>query len=644
VQTDDNSRIEELKKSLYSRTAPDIRTRRKLRFEETEANVKTDWERPKEEPINPVLNQKYEDHSMSFFAKLLIFSVIFCLFAVGIGVYIFLNGANLISANNIDISVSGPVSVPGGMPVSFDITVTNKNNVDLQLVDLSVNFPAGAANPDNPSQELTAFRELIGDIPAGQSAHRTIKAIIFGEENAQKQIVTDVTYNVKGSSSSFTKEKSYDVLINSSPVLLTVSSFKEITSGQEFDLKVDIKSNSQEVLKNVLLSASYPFGFTYLSSDLKSSVDNTIWHIGDIPPGGDKKITIHGKVQGEDTDTRVFHFNVGAQSSKNTNVIGTEYMSVTQEIAIQKPFVTVNIALDDDTTNGNAVGRFDQPVRVTVSWFNNLSSAVSDAEVVVKLSGSAYDKTLVQPGSGYFRSATDDIVWNEQTTPGLTSLGAGESDVVSFSVTPRDLSTSNRSITNPTLMFSASVSGKRTQETGVSGTLTAIANRTDRIGTNISLSGRVVRNIGPFANTGPIPPKSEQKSTYTIIWTIDNTANVVNNVQVTAKLPPFVKWTGQVNPQTEDISINKDSGLITWNVGTIGTYTANSLSSKEVDFQVSVEPSVNQVGSIPTIIGDATLTGADTFTGASVNSSQSFLSTRFSTDPLYREGQETVVQ
>ena len=82
----------------------------------------------------------------SFFTKLLIGSVIFCLIAVGVGAYLFFNGKNLISADNIDVTIDGPVSVPGGEPVSFDIGIINKNNVDLQLVDMTVNFPAGTTN------------------------------------------------------------------------------------------------------------------------------------------------------------------------------------------------------------------------------------------------------------------------------------------------------------------------------------------------------------------------------------------------------------------------------------------------------------------------------------------------------------------
>ena len=101
---DEKNRIEELKKSLYSRNAPDVRTRRKLRFTPTESNVKTDWGGSEESRPTPILNQHYEDHSMSFFTKLLIGSLIFCVVAVGIGAYLFFNGANLISGDNINIA------------------------------------------------------------------------------------------------------------------------------------------------------------------------------------------------------------------------------------------------------------------------------------------------------------------------------------------------------------------------------------------------------------------------------------------------------------------------------------------------------------------------------------------------------------
>lgn len=642
---DDNSRIDELQKSLYSREAPDVRTRRKLRWSEKLSQVKTSWGKPAPDDVAPKeLNQHYEDHSMSFFTKLLIGSIIFCIVAVGIGAYLFFNGANLISANNIDIQISGPVSIPGGEPVSFDITSTNKNNVDLQLVDMTVNFPAGSTDPTDSTKSLQTYQKLIGDMASGASSKQTVQAIIFGEENTQKTISVTLAYSIKGSSAVFTKTQTYDVLINSSPISVSVSSFKQITSGQEFDLTVDLKSNSQETLKNVILKSEYPFGYTFLSANLPPQTDKATWKIGDIPPGADRSIVIHGKLQGEDSDTRVFHFTVGSGSQPGATQIATEYTSQSEDITIEKPFISLAVTVDSDQSSGDHVGQFDSPEQVTITWFNNLSTVASNVTVDAKLSGTAYDRTVVRPDFGFFRSSSDDIIWNQQTNKDLASVAPGASGSVTFNITPRDLSTSDSPVVNPNVQIAVSVSADRTQESNVSGDLTSAITKNIRISSNVSLSGRVVRSTGPFVNTGPIPPKADQTSTYTIIWTVDNTSSSVTNAQVTATLPPYVKWLGKINPANEDISYDQNSGLVTWNIGNISTYTLGSARRREADFQVSFQPSINQVGQSPTLVNTAKLTATDSYTATTLESDQDSLSTRFSTDPTYQNGQENVTR
>ena len=644
---DDKSYIEELKKTLYSRTAPDVRTRRKLRFTEStgEPEIKTDWEHPSQNPTEPVvLNKEYQDHKMSFFTKIFIASALFCLVAVGIGAYLFFNGANLISANNIDIHISGPVSIPGGVPVSFDILTTNKNNVDLKLVDMTVDFPAGATDPNNPGQPLQSYHKLIDSLAAGESDRQTVQAVIFGEENIQKQISVSLTYSVKGSTSIFTKKQTYDVLINSSPINVTVSSFKEITSGQTFEMKVTLKSNSQDSLRNVMLHATYPFGYNLISSSLPTLSDNATWKIGDIPAGGQRTVTLKGTLTGEDTDLRAFHFVVGAANPKDPKIIGTEYMSIEQDVTIQKPFISLSIAIDSDQADGDYIGTFDQSERVTINWFNNLPDAVSNVVIDAKISGSAYDKASIQPEQGYFNSGTDDIVWNQQTNRDLAKIAAGASGSVSFLIIPRDKSTAGHPVVNPTISISANVSGNRVQESNVPESLAAAVTKNIKISSNISLSGRIVRSVGPFANSGPIPPKADVPTSYTVIWDADNTANAAGNAKVTAKLPTYVKWLNVISPTSEDLTYDQNSGLITWNIGSVNTYTLSASQRREVSFQVSFLPSISQVGQSPIIVNTATLTAIDSFTGVSLTSVQDSLSTRFSTDPSYQGGNETVTR
>jgi hypothetical protein len=645
---EDKNRIEELKKSLYSRTAPDVRTRRKLRFGDINSQVSPKWDEPEEKPFEEQqLNSHYKDGSMSFLTKLLIGSGIFCILAVGIGLYLFLNGANLISGNNIDVAITGPVSIPGGEPVVFGIKITNKNNVDLQAVDMNVAFPPGATDPNDSSQSLTSYDQYIGDLTPGGATSTKASAIIFGEENTQKTITATFTYKVKGSSAIFTKVATYDVLINSSPITLSVSSFDSITSGQEFDMTVNLKSNSQDILKNVLLKGQYPFGYTYISANLPPLSDNATWKIGDIPPGGERTVVIHGKLQGENADTRVFHFLAGARSSTNTSVIGTQYGVVTQNVSIEKSFVSLGLSFDNDSSSGDYIGHFGAPVRVTLSWFNNLSVAVSNATISVDLSGSAYDKTKINPDLGYFDSAHDRIIWNQQTNPALANIGAGDTGTVTFLVTPTsNTAASANQMVNPNVVISANVSADRTQESGVSGNISAAVSRSIKVASNISLSGRLVRTIGPFANSGPIPPKAEQKTTYTVLWSVGNTTSSVSGVQVTATLPPYVSWVGPVSPDSENVTYDQNSGTITWNVGSISaaSVTNDPTKRREVAFQIAFTPSVTQVASSPTLVNQATLTATDDYTGASLTSQQDYLSSSFSTDPAYKGGDETVVQ
>ncbi len=647
---DDQNRIEELKKSLYTRGAPEVRTHRKLRFSDVNSGeVKSAWNEPVEKVEEPVvLNAEYKDHSMSILTKLLIGSVIFCIIAVCAGVYLFFNGANLISGNNISVVISGPVSIPGGEPVTFGIKVTNNNTIDLQLVDMSVAFPPGATNPNDPTQALTTYNQLLGDIPVGQATSTSISAIIFGEENIQKTITATLTYKVKGSSAIFTKVATYDVLINSSPVIVSVDSFISITSGQEFDITVNLKSNSQDVLKNLVLKGDYPFGFTYISSNLPALSDNATWKIGDIPLGGSRSIVIHGKLVGENTDTRVFHFTVGAKSSTNSSIIGTEYGAITQNISIEKPFITLTLGVNGDTSGADIVGKFNTAERMTLTWFNNLSTSVSNVQLAVNFAGTAYDKTGIQPDIGYFDSANNRIIWNQQTNPELAMVQAGGSGSVSFSMVPLGKSStdlnSNQSI-NPTISLSANVSADRTQDTGASGSLTATVNRLVKVASNVSLSGRVERSVGPFTNSGPIPPKAEQKTTYTISWIISNTTSSVSNAEVTATLPPYVTWLGNVSPTNENITYDPNSGAITWNAGTVTPNASmSSTNRREVDFQVSLQPSITQVGTSPTLVNQASLTATDDFTQAQLSSQQDYLTSSYSTDPVYKGGDETVVQ
>jgi hypothetical protein len=353
-------------------------------------------------------------------------------------------------------------------------------------------------------------------------------------------------------------------------------------------------------------------------------------------------VVIRGTLKGENTDARVFKFEVGAQSSSDPKAIGTPYMTAEQHITIEKPFISTQISIDNDEGTKDYPIEPGQQKRVKITWYNNLSTSVSNVQIVAKLSGTAYDRGAVFPDAGYYRSSDNQIIWNQQTNPELASVGAGESGSVTFGITPKANNTGTP-VVSPMITIAANITGDRTGQSGVP-TVTVAASRNIRVSSDVTLSGRIVRNIGPFTNTGPIPPKVDKITTYTVMWSVDNTSNPVSNAKVTATLPPNVKWVGPVSPATEDVSYDSNTNTVVWNVGTVSTFSRTTSKTRTVAFQVSIEPNIPQVGESPILINSATLTASDDFAGVKLSDKNDYLTTRFSTDSSFKSGDETVVR
>jgi hypothetical protein len=687
----DNDSIDLLEKSLYSRNAPQVRAGRHLHLRPKNYDVKDDWDHPKDTfehdfddaPMMAGFNTdddnddasdatstrgRYVKSHMSFFTKFLIASIIFFILCLGAGAYFVWRGADIISANNIDINLAGPVSISGGSPASFTVQVSNKNNVALQVVDMTVDYPPGTADPADPASPLKETQETLPDIASGGIGQQTIDAIFYGEANSQKTIQVTVNYRVAGSNATFTKEKDFSVLISSSPLTISATSFTQITSGQSFEIDVTVTSNSQTTIDSLLLKASYPFGFTFASATPKPvDTAHSVWAIGDLPAGGTAVIKIKGSLQGQDQEARVFNFSVGAaQVSTNTGgigntmaaqTIGTEYISGSDSITIAKPFLSLDLALDGDDTDSQYIGAFDTPETGQITWFNNTTNTIIDGEIDLNLSGTAFDKASVSPDQGFYDSGNSQIVWNQVTTPALASIGAGQSGTVTFTITPRNLSTQSYPITNPELNMALSAKGNQISESNVPTEIDSTVAKNILISSNVALSGQLVRSTGPFANSGPIPPVAQQQTTYTVVWTVYNTSNTLDGVQVAAILPPYVKWIGAISPTTANLSYNSTNGQVTWNIGNVSAYsgtggaTAGGTAgtsgtdgnSQQVAFQIGVTPGVDLVGQTPSVIGNAVLVARDDFTGASLTNTVQALTTRFSTDPTFNEGDETVL-
>lgn len=637
-EQDENKKdkIEEIKSALYSRDTDAITVKKRHDLKPKTEDANTDWQ------DNDL--QKESDFKFPYM-KILLGAVIFFLLTAGFAAYRFFGGSNLISGNNIDIIIRGPVSVAGGEILPLDIEVQNKNNVDLKVVDLKIEYPDGTRSPDDLSVPLTRYSDVLGDISIGKSEKRLVKAVLFGEENTKQDIKLTVEYRVPGSNAIFYKDKIYTVLISSAPVNLTVTGANEINANQKMDFNVDVVSNSLSVIKGLVLKVDYPFGFNFgTASPGPSQTDNSFWKIGDLEPGAKRTIRLTGSIEGQDGEQRVFRFTVGTPDKLDTKSVGTPFSIYTTTVSIKKPFIGVNLAINGNQSKEVVIDS-GNTAQASLAWQNNLPSQVYDVSIKVKLRGGILNKSSIQVNKGFYNSSDNSIVFNQDKNVSLASLAPGDGGEASFTFSSfGSLSQTGSSFTNPDIYMDVSVMGKRVQGSNVPEELLYSDSKRVKIASDFNILSRGYRTVGPFENSGPFPPKAEQETTYTITWTATDILNDVKDAKVTATLPSYMNWNDLVSPISEMITYDSLSRTIVWDIGGVKSGTGFSLPPRQVSFLVSLTPSLSQVGTAPDLIGEAVLSGTDSFTNTTVGETTLPVNTEIKSDPAYGPDDGKVVQ
>jgi len=640
MSAQERSRIEDIKRRLYVRGSESLRLRRRALHTEPGGAVPA-W--PEESNLEKFSGPPRERNTMV--NRVFLFSALFFIVSIGVSFFFFFGGVTSVSSQNIDIEIQGPPTIGGGETLQLEVSVTNKNAVPLELADLLIEYPDGTRSAEDLKAPLPRVRESVGTISSGESARKTFQAVLFGEENKSAEISVTIEYRLQGSNAIFYKEATYPVLLSSAPLRLSVKALKETTSGQPADFTVTVESNTTSVLKNILLVAEYPAGFTYKEADPKPSFGNTSWLLGDVPVKGKRTITIRGVLSGQEDEERVFRFSAGVPSDTDEKTLVTAFVTSANTVAIKRPFLSTSIALNGET-GADFTAMRGRTIRADLTWTNNTSSVITDAEIKVALKGAALDKESVSVDGGFYQSLNSTILWDKKTEPELSSIEPGGSGTISFTFAPLRLDVG--ALRNPTILITVDVSGTRSSEARVPEKITASEERVVRVSSDLLLASQAVYFSGSFTNAGPLPPKAEVETTYTVIWTLTNSSNTASNVSVTASLPSYVRWVGNVSPAAfpkgESLEFSTIGGTVTWSVENIAAGVGYTSPPKQIAFQIGFTPSISQVGTSPMLVGAQKLEGLDQFTDSIVGDVRPELTTLLRTEPTFRSEQGIVVK
>ncbi len=607
------NRLEEVEKKLNSPTQiMGIKNRKPLH--EEEYATPRDWQSAhvdvKESPL--VLDYKKPNWFLRFF----ILAFIFFIGALGFAGYKFFIDDG-VDASKVDVLINAPLTIGAGEILDFEVVMQNKNQMGMRYIDVEVMFPDGTRSTQDIGINYPVAKESVDVIEVGGVVKKNYNALLFGEEGDKKEISVLLTYQVEGSTTLYKKEKKFDVILKSTPIRLTITNVKELTSGQELEFNIELVSNSTQVLKNVMVQAVYPFGFTYKSSSIAAEDDKKTWIIPTLAPKEIATFTVKGTLEGQNNDEKFFNFSTGLEND-TTGVPEVIFSTKGTTVTLARPFLELDLAIDKDNSD-TIIVEAERNQSGTVSFKNNTNFPLRNVSIVLTINGAALSEDNVQVSEGFYQSLTNTITWDSSTSNKLALIPVGSSGTVGFAFSGLGLSAESF-ISNPELSINVQVKGNRNPENQVPQLIENSIVKKVRFNTQFAIDTRSEYYSSIFANTGPIPPKVEQKTTYTAIVQLLNTANPVTNGIVTMRIPNYVQYEKAFTPSTENVSFDPVTRLLSWNVGTVAPKTGYvSNTPRTLAFQVSIVPSISQAGTSADLVDNIEFNGTDSYTQSEVS-------------------------
>ncbi len=636
-----------LKRGIYSRLRqPSKRPRRILSGINT--TIKDDWQ-PKqvkdkdwkeEMEVNktPVQQPKSATKPM---ATWVILATVFAAVSLALATVYIIGGAGVISAGRVQIDVLGPHSVAGGSVLELNVAVTNNNSRDLELADMIVRYPPGTRVPMDLATDMSVQRIPLGVIPAGQTRTGSIRAVVFGSSGERKDVIVELEYRTRGSNALHVSRGQHSILISSNTLDITIDANKESVSGQTTDMIIEVVSRAGVLLRDVVLLAEYPFGFSPDTFEPKPADGDNFWELGDMAPGDKYRIRISGKISGQSGDERVLRFNTGFRKEQSDKMVDVILADSEFVVGLEEPFLDVEMLFAGDSSD-KYVAKAGEPISIEILWRNNLDVALSNVVLAASVYGEGVDPYTVSVDRGFYRSIDSVALWNKTTTGGeFENIAAGQDGRVSLSVTPRVTEQLIGSI-KPEINIEIHAAGQRLGEAGVPETLQSTVHEVINIASDAKLSSKALYYTNPFESAGPLPPKVHEETTYGVVWEVSNTTNTLRDATVTATLPPYVRWLRTVSPVAENIVYNQAEGTLTWYLGTVLPETGYKENEpRRVAFNIGLVPSASQIGGSPELILNQKFVGYDAFVDTDVEAETDDITTELEEDQ-FMNGQAVV--
>jgi hypothetical protein len=588
--------------------------------------------------INPTIQSEIkpkENGFKKFFNKRNLPKTSAILIIVGILIIIgaVLWGRSSFSRSKVDLSIKVPNNIASGEEVILTIEYKNNNRVALNDTHLRMNYPQGTFSLDG--KELFQEDKNLGTIGKKAQGEESFKVRFLGEKGNTKNITARLEYRPENINSKFENSVSAKAEINTVLIGIHIEGSEKAVAGKEVAYAIEYENKTEETVNNLRIKLEYPDDFSFKNADPapKSKDETNIWEISSLKPGEKKTIDLNGVLNGQEMENKIIRGYIGWIEDDN-------FLQYSQsEFVTQISPAPILLAVSINGIENDCKIDSGQVLSYKINFKNNTDVALSELILEVQLRDSIFDvRDIDLGGKGFFDSRANTITWSGADISALTLLEPNQSGEVNFSIKiKKDLPIFNFNDKNFTASIIVEIQ-TLTVPAKFAGTELKFENELScKINSRLGLTTKVYYNEPSqgIYNTGPIPPRVDNLTTYTVHWQITNVSNDLDGARVKTVLPQGINWTNyQINKSNKGlVSYNERTKEVIWDIGKIPAGIGVTMPIYELIFQIGLTPSVNQIGQSPVLINESIAEGRDVFTNNNLTATNSSVNTSIPDDP-----------
>lgn len=525
--------------------------------------------------------------------KILIFSILLFLILLGVLIYfIYFKPQPL---RGLTIELNGAKEVFPLDINKYQVMITNKSNVKITNTSLKISLSNGAWFNQNQSKELSIF---IGDIEPQQTFSKDLELYFLNEGDIKEEIKLSFYYKIENKPHVFETNKSFDVIVKSTPIKIQTFVPSKIYVNQQFQTSFSLTNLTKQKLDNVQAFIEVPNQFLIVSTFPQN--ETYLWDLGSLEPGETKTISLIGQIQ----DIK----------SSDIFAIKVNFTFQNQQFSLPKEFAKINILENPVSFTININPPQDSvPIgsnlmyEITIE--NKSQTVLQNNEVKVTFYG-PFDLHSLD-SDGYLNEFERSLYWNPRNKPELLILKPGSQVKFNFNISLFQsypiLSDKDKNFTAKIRVEFKTPTIPAEIENPTSKEYVVYREIEKKIIGKIEINQWLAYEKKYFPSRGPFPLESNKKTTLNWHIVINTLGEDFENFTLFTKLPFGVNLTGNVGGDAlkENLKFDPISGNFWYSIQNLPANLGYLQKNLELIFQIEVTPpadeNINSWVIIPTV-------------------------------------------